>query len=291
MKTTIIGANGQLGTDLVAEAAARGWEVQALDHSSIQVEDSASVEAALSGGTDVVINTAALHKVDDCESRVTESFAVNAGGPANLARWAERNGARLVQISTDYVFGGEKSEPYTESDCPWPVNVYGMSKLAGEHAALAYDPRAAVVRVSAIYGQAPCRAKGGENFVRLMLRLGRERGAVKVVDDQRVSPTYTAPLAGQLCDVAADPEMVGIFHAVSEGECTWYEFAKTIFDFAGMSVDVTPVSSDAFPSTVRRPQYSVLDNARLRQAGTSRMPHWRDGLREYLAHIAPTVAS
>ena len=282
MRLVVIGANGQLGTDLVREARSRSWDVTGLDHAHIAIEDAASVEMALPPRTDAIVNTAAFHNLDACERDAERAFAVNAAGPLVLARWAERHGARLIQISTDYVFGGDTRQPYAEDALPGPLNVYGASKLAGEQAALAHGDNV-VVRVAGLYGSAPCRAKGGDNFVRLMLRLGRERGTVNVVDDQWTSPTYTLPLAARICDVATLPALGGIVHAAAHGACTWCDFARAIFAAAGMTVEVVPVSSAAFPSVVRRPAYSALRSERLASAGIVRIPSWTECLTQFLS--------
>ncbi len=288
MIAAVIGGNGQLGMDVVGELANAGYEVASLTHESIEIADGESVDLALSGiEPDLVVNTAALHNVELCEQNPHEAFRVNAIGARNLARFTARTGAKFVHLSTDYVFGGEKRTPYVETDMPHPVNSYGVTKLAAEHYALAIDPQTAVVRVSALYGANACRAKKSDNFVKLMLRLGAERGVVKVVADEFVSPTYTLDLARQIAAIA-DGGATGVFHATSQGQCSWNEFAKAIFDETGASVRVEEASSSDFPAKVARPAYSVLDNAALRALGLDRMPPWRDALKRYLKAIGAT---
>jgi dTDP-4-dehydrorhamnose reductase len=283
MRVAVLGANGQLGADVVLAFRGAGDEVVPLDHNDIEVSDESSVRSAISSASaDLVINTTAMHNAEKCELDPARAFAVNALGTKFLASACEARGSALVHLSTDYVFGGEKRTPYVETDLPRPVNTYGISKLAGEHYALLESRKTFVVRTSALYGSHPCRAKGGDNFLRLMIRLGRERGKVKVVDDEFVSPTYTVDLANQIVLLARSGEF-GLYHATSSGQCSWNEFATAIFGEAGMDV-VTEVASAAdFPAKVRRPAYSVLDNRALRDRGLDVMPTWRDALKRYIS--------
>jgi dTDP-4-dehydrorhamnose reductase len=282
LKIAVLGGNGQLGSDVGLAFVDAGHEVVALDHSDIEIADPASVERTLAAHRpDVVVNTAAMHNVDRCEQEPTRAFEVNGVGPLNLARASKRLDFKLIHISTDYVFGGRRSDPYHESDLPAPLNIYGVTKLSGEYAVLAASSSALVVRTSGLYGAHPCRAKGGLNFVELMLKLGRERGTVKVVTDETVSPTSTWDLARQLVALA-ETEECGLFHATSQGACTWNEFARVIFDIADLPVVVEAATAVDFPQKVPRPSYSVLDNARLRSLGLDLMPTWQTAVRRYL---------
>jgi dTDP-4-dehydrorhamnose reductase len=203
MKVLIIGANGQLGSDLVGVFQRRGAEVAGLTHQDIEIADAAAVEAKLAAAApQVVVNAAAFHNVELCESEPQSAFAVNALGARNLAGASVKHSFRLIHISTDYVFDGRKRQPYTEEDCPRPLNCYGNSKLSGELFIQAMAKNYAVVRVSGLYGAAPCRAKKGLNFVKIMLKLARERGEVKVVTDEFVTPTYTRAAAEQIAQLA-----------------------------------------------------------------------------------------
>jgi dTDP-4-dehydrorhamnose reductase len=185
-------------------------------------------------------------------------------------------------VSTDYVFGGDRERPYAETDLPGPLNVYGASKLAGEHLLAAECEDYIIARTSAIYGTAPCRGKGGRNFVSLMLHLAATQGKVKVVTDEIISPTYTYALAKQLRLVAEKGEP-GLYHVTCNGECSWHEFAEEIFKETGMEVKLVETTSRDFPTSVKRPSYSVLGNKHLQDQGLDIMPEWRDGLRAYLA--------
>ena len=285
-KVAIIGANGQLGADCVEAFAESGYEVAALNHDRIDIEDAGLVDAVLGEeAPDVVVNTAAMHNVEGCEGEAARAFAVNGIGSRNLATAASRSGFRLIHISTDYVFDGAKGSPYCESDLPAPLNVYGNTKLSGEYFVLAGAPNSTIVRTSGLYGRSACRAKqGGLNFVQRMLQLARERGSVEVVSDQFVTPTYTHHLAQQIV-VLAESDLNGVVHATCQDECSWFDFAAEIFALAGVSVRLEPTTSAAFPSKVMRPAYSVLDNVRMREAGIDRMPHWKESLAVYLEEM------
>jgi len=282
MKVAVIGANGQLGTDTARAFEESGDEVVALAHSDIEIADRDSVFAALRGMRPrIVVNTAAMHHVDNCEREPERAFAVNALGARNLALAARDIDALLIHVSTDYVFDGAKTSPYVETDYPRPLNAYGNSKLAGEHFVECVAERYFVVRTSGLYGKAPCRAKGGRNFVELMLKLGRERGEVRVVDDERVSPTNTRELARQIVALSRS-DAYGLYHATAESSCSWHEFAQAIFALSQTTVNVKVASPDEFPAKTPRPKYSVLENRALKLAGLNTFGTWEEGLCDYL---------
>ncbi len=282
MKVIIIGANGQLGSDLLAVFQRCGAQVAGLTHQDLEVSDAVAVEAKLAAAApQVVVNTAAFHNVEACETEPQTAFAVNALGARNLATASLRHGFRLIHLSTDYVFDGRKGQPYTEEDRPLPLNCYGNSKLSGELFIQAMARNYAIVRVSGLYGAAPCRAKKGLNFVKIMLKLARERGEVKVVTDEFVTPTYTLAAAEQIARLADAPQ-TGLFHATPQGQCSWHEFAQAIFQYTGTAVKLLPATSADFPAKVPRPPYSVLDNKHLRDCGLDIMPDWKQCLRAYL---------
>ncbi len=282
MKVAVIGANGQLGTEVCRSYERDGYQVEALTHEDLAIEDAEQTRSVLTTlRPDVVVNTAAMHHLERCEEDPTRAFTVNGTGAHNVATQAQAIAALLIHVSTDYVFDGSKPAPYTEEDCARPLNVYGVTKLGGEHFVRALCERHLVVRVSGLFGDAPCRAKGGKNFVDLMLHLARERGAVRVVDDERVSPTPCRFVADNLVPLG-ESGATGLFHMTSQGECTWYEFAARIFDLAGVEVQLDRADPGEFASAVQRPAYSVLDNAALRAADLDRMPHWIDALGWYL---------
>lgn len=282
MKVAVVGADGQLGTDVVRAFADDANEVFALTHSDVEITNPQSVEGALGAlAPQIIVNTVAMHQVESCEHEPERAFGVNGMGAKNLALTARHLGATLMHVSTDYVFDGTKGSPYNEEDAARPLNAYGITKLAGEYFVRATTEKHFVVRTSALYGKQPCRGKGGLNFVELMLKLGRERGAVRVVDDEVVSPTSTKELALQLVALSRSNHY-GLYNATAGGSCTWFEFAKDIFAVAGISVNVHVASPDEFPAKVPRPKYSVLENRALKLRGLDTFRPWQDGLRDYL---------
>lgn len=283
MKVAVIGANGQLGSDAVAAFTRNGDEVVPLTHSDIELLSVDSVSTCLRAvGPQLVVNTAAMHHVEDCERAPEKAFAVNGLGARNLALVVRDIGATLVHVSTDYVFDGAKQAPYEESDAPHPLNVYGNTKLSGEHFVRSNVEKHFVMRTSAIYGKNPCRAKGGLNFVELMLKLARERGEVKVVDSEVVTPTPTAEIARQMVALSRS-EFYGLYHCTAEGSCSWYEFAREIFRLSGTKVTLKVADPKDFPAKVPRPTYSVLENSGLKRHALNLFMPWQDGLGQYLS--------
>jgi dTDP-4-dehydrorhamnose reductase len=281
MKVAIIGANGQLGTDLCRILTGQKISVLPLTRREIDVSDSTQVDRVLGSiQADVVISTAAFHKVEECEKQAAQSFAVNAVGPRNLALACRQNNAVLVHFSTDYVFDGSERRPYAEADLPRPLNVYGVSKLAGEHMARLTWERHFVIRTCGLYGVEGSAGKGG-NFVETMLKRASEGLPIRVVDDQVLTPTFTGDLAEAVSKLIRT-EAYGLYHVSAEGECSWYEFAREIFELAKLKVDLKPVSSTEFLSPVQRPAYSVLSKQKLAQLGIA-MTAWQEGLASYLA--------
>jgi dTDP-4-dehydrorhamnose reductase len=290
MKVAVIGGNGQLGSDVVRAFADRGDDALSLTHADIELANLGSVVKCLqSMAPAVVVNTAAMHHVEQCEEQPEKAFAVNAIGSRNLAVVTRDLGGVLIHVSTDYVFDGHKGEPYMEEDAPLPLNVYGNSKLSGEGFVRTLNPQHFVLRTSAIYGKQPCRAKGGRNFVELMLKLGRERGMVRVVDSEVVSPTPTAQIAAQIYKLSRC-ESYGLYHGTAEGHCSWYEFALEIFKASNMQVDVQIAGPNEFPAKVPRPKYSVLENRGLKRLGLNCFTDWREGLQQYLNQGAAVVS-
>ena len=282
MKVAVIGANGQLGSDLCRELISE--DLVPLTHSDIEITDTNSVKTVLGKyNPDVIINTAAYVRVDDCETDPDRAFQVNALGARNVAAAALKLGARLVHLSTDYVFGGEderRTTPYTESDIPVPPNTYGKSKLAGENSVRDLCPGHFIIRTSGLFGAAGACGKGG-NFVETMMRLARERDELRVVNDQVFSPTYARDLAKKITRLIAT-EDYGTFHITNRGDCSWYQFARRILKLAGLNTPVTPITSDQYPQKARRPRFSVLDNYHLRLSGMDDMPPWPEALRYYM---------
>jgi dTDP-4-dehydrorhamnose reductase len=283
MKVAVIGANGQLGMDVSDEFVRNGDDVCRLTHAEIDIASAESVRRVMGDANPgIVVNTAAMHHVEICEQEPLKAYAVNALGARNLALAARELGAVLIHVSTDYVFDGTKREPYLEGDATLPLNVYGNTKLAGEAFVRVETEKHFILRTSALYGRNPCRAKGGRNFVDLMLKLAKERDELRVVDDEVVSPTTTTELSRQIL-VLSRTDNFGLYHATSEGSCTWYEFAKKIFEIANTKVNLMVARPNEFPSKVPRPKYSVLENHGLTNLGINSFRTWEDGLYSYLA--------
>jgi dTDP-4-dehydrorhamnose reductase len=289
MKVAVIGGNGQLGADVVRVFEENGDAAVSLCHADIEIGDMGSVSNMLRLlQPDIVVNTAAMHHVEKCESDPGQAFAVNALGARNLALVTQSIGSVLIHVSTDYVFDGSKGSPYDERDSPMPLNVYGNTKLAGEYFVRCTVGRQFVLRTSALYGKSPCRAKGGLNFVQLMLKRANERGEVRVVDSEFVSPTSTSDLARQMV-VLSRSKAYGLYHATAEGACSWFDFAREIFALTGVQVGLYAAEPNEFPAKVPRPSYSVLENRGLKLLGLNTFRSWQDGLREYLGVSAPAV--
>jgi len=291
-RVLLIGANGQLGTDLLTVLSRANKVVFPILHSTCDVCNAAQVEELLDAyKPDCVISTAALHKVEECERNPIRTFEVNATGALNLARTTRRLGAVLVYFSTDYVFGGDKCLPYDELDRPAPLNVYGVSKVAGELLVTCTTDRFFIVRTTGLYGYAGSSGKGG-NFVETMLQKASEGVPIRVVNDQTLTPTSTLDLA-EVVQRLIESDAFGLYHATSEGECSWYDFARQIFALQKLGVDLAPATAADFPSAVRRPSYSVLSKTRLNSIGLF-MPPWQASLERYLygrLHKLTSVAS
>ena len=279
MKIALLGANGQLGQDL--QQALRSHDVHPFTRKHFDVTDHAAARSVLMDlRPDIVLNTTAYHRVDDCENHPELAQTVNADAVLNLTGVANDLDAVLVHISTDYVFDGRSRQPYTEKSEPSPPSVYARSKLAGEKHVQSHSRKYFLIRSCGLYGAAGSHGKGG-NFVETMLAKARRGESIKVVDDQVVTPTYTLDLAGQIASLLPTPHF-GLFHMTNEGSCTWYEFARASFELSGIQADLAPTTSEVYKSPAIRPKYSVLENARLKELGLNQMRHWRDALAAYL---------
>jgi len=283
LKVAVIGANGQLGTDIVTEFQKAGQTTIGLTHADLDISSLELTKKVLHDiGPSLIVNTAAMHHVENCEKEPLRAYEINALGIRNLSTVTRDLDAKLVHISTDYVFDGSKGKPYLEDDPAAPLNVYGNTKLAGEVFIRATSEKYFILRTSALYGRNPCRAKGGKNFVDLMLKLACERDELRVVDDEVVSPTFTADLAKQIVELSRT-DHYGLYHATSEGSCSWYEFARAIFEIANTRANLKAARPNEFTSKVPRPKYSVLENERLKKLGLNSFPPWQEGLATYLS--------
>ncbi|MCX7725396.1 MAG: dTDP-4-dehydrorhamnose reductase [Chitinispirillaceae bacterium] len=276
----IIGCNGQLGKDMFIESKKNGYEVEGIDYPEIDITKKESVEKVISKVKPVyVINCAAYTAVDDCEDNKELAFAVNADGAGFIASSSAAVGAKIIHISTDYVFDGKKKEPYIETDTPNPQSVYGKSKLAGELKVIEANKNHQIFRIAWLYG------KYGKNFVYTIRNIAKvksdKREPLLVVNDQIGTPTSTKEVCYQILKVLPTT-LTGIFHATCEGYCSWYEFAKEIVEAAGIKVNLIPCTTAEFPRKALRPANSVLENKRLKENAISVMKHWKEAFFDFL---------
>ena len=279
-KVLVIGANGALGTDLVQALENPAPAV----HADFDIRDKDRTFSWIkSSGAEAVINTAAFHRVPDCETEYAKAFEINAIGVRNLAEICADLKIHICHLSTDYVFDGSKQAPYTEEDVPAPLSIYAITKHAGEQVLAAYGDNYSIVRSCGLYGKVPTRAKGG-NFVNTMMKLGAAREKVTVVSDETVCPTYTHDLAKGIVALLNSGGR-GVFHITQSGETSWFAFSKVIFDYFKLPAKLEPISSSDFQSKVRRPVYSILDNAKFVKTTGHKMPHWKEALLRFLREI------
>ncbi len=280
IKVLVTGARGQLGTDLMNELEKQGLTGIGVDIDEMDITDALACQKVISeSGADAVIHCAAYTAVDAAEDNVDLCRRINADGTRNVALACRDAGIKMMYISTDYVFDGQGTRPWEPDDKRDPLNVYGQTKYEGELAVEELIEKFFIVRIAWVFGVA------GNNFIKTMLRLGKERGAVSVVDDQIGSPTYTYDLARLLTDMI-QTEKYGRYHATNEGLCSWYEFAVEIFKQAGMTeVTVTPVDSSKFPAKATRPRNSRISKEKLSEHGFVRLPSWQDALKRYLKEL------
>ena len=280
MKILVTGTDGQLGADVVTELKKRHVDAITASRRQFDITDEVVVRSfIISTHPDAVIHCAAYTAVDKAEDEPDLCRRVNADGTRNIAAACRDAGAKMIYISTDYVFPGVGMTPYEPGDPTGPLNVYGASKLAGEQAVKDLLERYFIVRISWVFGA------NGKNFVKTMLRLAQSHKELNVVNDQTGSPTYTADLAPLLCDMA-ETEKYGVYHATNEGFCSWAQFAEEIFKDAELNVRVNPIPTSAYPLKATRPLNSRLSKACLDAAGFKRLPSWRDAVKRYLNEIS-----
>ena len=276
MKIVIAGARGQLGTELINQLKnVEGMDVIPTDRDELNIIDIDSVNKfLLNNKPDVVINCAAHTAVDLCETDVENAYKINAIGPRNLAIVCEKIGAKLVQVSTDYVFDGNGNRPYREDDLTCPNSIYGTSKLMGENFVKDFCSKYFIVRTAWLYGE-------GNNFVRTMVKLAETNKELNVVNDQFGSPTSTVDLAKAIINLIST-EHYGTYHGTCEGQSSWYDFAKKIFEIKNIDIKVNPVTSEEFKRPAPRPAYSVLDNFMFKLVNLNSFRNWEESLKEYL---------
>jgi len=291
MRILITGSKGQLGNELqriirdgyseIGEVSEniKSSEVFPLDIDELDITKLDSVKSVLNRiKPDVVINCAAATNVDGCESNQDLAFKINAIGARNLAMVCEEIGAKLVQVSTDYVFSGKGDTPLTEYDMPAPYSVYGKTKLIGEEYVREFSSKYYIVRTAWLYGYV------GKNFVYTMMRLGAEKESLTVVNDQRGNPTHANDLAHHILKII-ETEEYGVYHCTGKGECSWYDFASLIMELSGRDCKVTPVTSEQYKTPAKRPEYSSLDNMMLRCTIGDEMRDWKEALKSFMSNV------
>lgn len=279
MKILVTGAGGQLGYDVCKVLAARGVEHRGVDIQDFDITDAAATQNYIAEyGPEAVVHCSAWTAVDRAEEEPEKCRAINVDGTRNIAAVCKEIGAKMLYISTDYVFSGTGERFYEPEDPTGPLGVYGETKLSGELAMRELLERCFIVRISWVFG------KNGKNFVRTMLGLAETRAEVNVVCDQIGSPTYTADLAPLLCDMIAT-DQYGVYHATNEGVCSWAEFAREIFRLAGKNVRVNAISTSEYPARAVRPMNSRMSKDKLERMGFFRLPAWQDALERYLREI------
>ena len=282
MRVLVFGAAGQVGEELVLQARASGYQVTGLARGDHDVTDAeATRRVILESGADVVYNAAAYTAVDRAETEPAAAMAINGAAPGVMAAACAQAGSRFVHFSTDYVFDGTATAPIPEDATPAPAGEYARSKLAGEDAVRAAGAEAYIVRTAWVYGL------HGNNFIRTVLRVTRERGEMRVVDDQRGSPSWARDLAAAALRLAqVGPP--GAYHLTNSGDCTWYQLARRVVELARITAEIHPITTADYPTPARRPAFSVLDNANWRQLGEPPLRPWADALADFLVELDRT---
>lgn len=283
MRVLVTGAKGQLGTDVMAELKSNNIEAVGIGREELDIVDAKACEeffdkANAEKRIDAVIHCAAYTAVDKAEDEQELSYNINALGTKNIATACKKFDMKLMYISTDYVFNGQGERPWEPDDERQPLNVYGKTKYEGELFVEEIAKKYFIVRIAWVFGIA------GNNFIKTMLKLAKERDSLTVVDDQIGSPTYTADLSKLLVSII-QTDNYGRYHATNEGYCSWYEFAKEIFKVAGVTINVAPVDSSAYPAKAKRPANSRMEKKKLDEMGFKRLPSWQDAIRRYIEEL------
>ena len=283
MKILLIGKNGQLGQEIHRQSKERGYEIYAFSREELDVTNSEKVKSKIEHlKPTVVINATAFHVVPDCEIYPDRAFLVNAVAIRNIAEITEKMNIRFITYSTDYVFDGKKGKPYVENDLPSPVQTYGVSKVAGEYLALAYNTKSIVIRSSGVYGgKAGSRAKKG-NFALSILKEAAGKNKIEVASEQIVNPTYAVDLAKASLDLLTHKDASGIYHLANKGYCSWAQFASEILKLIGSKTKIIPVDRKGMAGSLKRPLFSALENTRGAKLGV-KLPSWQDGLKRYIS--------
>jgi dTDP-4-dehydrorhamnose reductase len=279
-KIILLGANGQLGTDIQKHTLSENISITPLTRTEFEANDFKSINKLEQyADHDYLINCIAYHKVDECETNFEQSYKINSDLVGQLAKFCNQNNILFIHISTDYVFDGIKNQPYTENDHPATVNVYGNTKLAGEQLLKSNCEKYFILRIASLFGSK--ESNDPINFVEKMVHASKNNIKLNVIDNQIMSPTHAKDVA--LCIktlIEKNVEDYGVYHATNSGHCSWYEFAEMIFELCGIKADMSPIAYDKFHTTVTRPKYCALDNSKI--SCYHKFPTWREGLKDYL---------
>lgn len=285
MKILLIGKNGQLGQEIHKQSLEKGYEIQAFGREELDITDSKKVKKTIEKlRPTVVINASAFHVVSDCEIYPEKAFLINAIAVRNVAQLCENVDTPFITYSTDYIFDGGKGKPYVENDLPCPVQTYGVSKVAGEYLALAYNSKTVVIRSSGVYGgKHGSRSKGG-NFALNLLATARTEKKIEVSSEQIVNPTYAVDLAKSSLDLLIHSNVKGIYHLTNNGYCSWAKFASEIIKIKGLPTRIIPVDRKGMAGKLRRPFFSALANMKAKKLGVI-LPPWQDAIRRYIISL------
>lgn len=280
-KIILLGANGQLGTDIQKYTSTEDIKITLLTRADFNADDTKAVEKLEQfSDYDHLINSIAYHKVDECEINFERSYKINADLVGQLARFCDKNDIVFIHISTDYVFDGNKNQPYTEDDYPAPVNVYGNSKLAGELLLKANCEKYFILRIASLFGSKDS-TDSSVNFVEKMIHAAKNKIPLNVIDDQIMSPTHAKDVALTIKTLIENNiDDYGVYHSSNSGHCSWYEFAETIFEYCNIKTDISPIAYDKYHTVVKRPKYCAMDNSKI--SYYHKVPTWQDGLKDYL---------
>ncbi|MDY0139231.1 MAG: dTDP-4-dehydrorhamnose reductase [Candidatus Izemoplasmatales bacterium] len=279
MKIIVTGVNGQLGYDVVRELTKRNYKnVLGIDINDLDLTNKESVQSFMRRNQpDIIIHCAAYTAVDNAEDNKEICYDVNVNGTKYLVESAKELNSKFVYISTDYVFSGDKDNEYLVEDTPNPKSVYGKTKYLGEIETLKHEKHY-IIRISWVFG------KNGNNFIKTMIRLGREKDILNIVSDQFGSPTYTYDLSRLIVDMI-ETDKYGIYHATNEGTCNWFEFAQKIFEYSNINIKLNPIRTEQYPTKAKRPRNSVMSKKNLLDNGFRLLPSWQDALKRYLKEI------
>lgn len=285
MKILLIGKTGQLGSEIDKQSVEKGYDTHSFGHEELDITDSKKVKREIELFTpDVVINASAFHNVPLCEEQPDQAFLVNAIALAPIAKTCSKRNIKFITYSTDYVFDGLKRSLYREDDKPSPVQIYGISKAAGEYIALAYSTTSVVIRSSGVYGGLYGSRQKKGNFALNILENAQKQKVIEVAKEQIVNPTYGVDLAKATFDLLKHKKISGIYHLVNEGYCSWAEFAKEIIKIKGLKTKIIPVDRKGMAGSLRRPFFSALKNTKAKKLGVE-LPLWQDAIKRYMATL------